>query len=231
MPIQLPGNAGTVMEVDGTTFRAMRVTNRPADYGALGFYQAAMNSGTLAAALAANTELFQFRWTDATRFAVVHYISLTFQPLTLFTAATLTDFGFDAFVARAWSAVGTGGTAATLTGNSFKTRTGMGTTLLNDMRISTTAALGAGTKSIDANPFAASVGKFQRVNPAAGTEETYVNIPTLTWAPQVSNGEAPLVLAGTGNGEGFILRNRGVWPAAGTGEICVNVRWGEYTAY
>jgi hypothetical protein len=231
MPIQVQGNAGTVMEVDGTTFRAIRVTNRPTDYGALGYYQVSMTSGILAAALGANTEVFQFRWTDATRIAVVQYIALYFQPLTLFTAATLTDFGFDAYAARAWTAVGTGGTAATLTGNSFKTRTSMGTTLVNDIRISSTAALGAGTKTFDANAFASSIGKFQRVNPAAATEETYVNQPHLIWNPAVDNGEAPLVLTGTGSGEGFSLRNRGVWPAAGTGEIAVNVRWGEYTAY
>ena len=228
MPIQLQGNSGTVMEVDGTTFRAIRVTNRPTDYGALGFYQLGMTSGILAAALAANTDVFQFRWTDATRFAAIQYISLTFQPLTLFTAATLTDFGFDAFAARSWSGVGSGGTAATLTGNSFKTRTSMGTTLVGDIRISSTAALTAGTRTLDGNAFASSIGKFQRVNPAAATEETYVNQPHLIWSPQVSNGEAPLVLA---SNEGFVIRNRGVWPAAGTGEIEVNVRWGEYTAY
>ena len=37
MPIQIQGNGGTVAEVDGTNFRALRVNNRPVDYGALGW--------------------------------------------------------------------------------------------------------------------------------------------------------------------------------------------------
>ena len=228
MAIQIQGNGGNVAEVDGTLFRALRVASKPLDYGALGHYQFAMTSGILAAALAANAVVFSFRWSDTTRLAVLTYLKLSFQALTPFTAATLTDFGFDGYVGRSFSASHTGGTAATLTGNSGKARTSMGTTLLGDMRISSTAALGGGTVTADGNAFIASLGDTQWVNPAAATEEQNVNDPTLEYKPDIAGGEHPIVLA---QNEGIMLWNRGVWPAAGTGIIQVTSRWAEVTSY
>lgn len=228
MAIQIQGFSGTVADVDGDTFRALRTVSRPIDYGAFGFYQAAMTSGTVAAALAASAVVFAFRWSDATRLAVLTYFKLSFQTLTPLTANTLTDFGFDAYVGRAYTASHTGQTAATLTGNSFKTRTSMGTTLLGDLRISNTGALGGGTITLDGNAFAASLGDTQWVNPAAATEEQNVNDPTLEYKPDIASGEAPLVFA---QNEGFVIRNRTVWPAAGTGIIQVTARWAEVAAY
>ena len=72
MAIQLQGNGGVVAEVGGTTYRALRGEWRPLDPGSLGGYRIAMQSGVMAAGLAANSEIFQFRWTDATRLCVVH---------------------------------------------------------------------------------------------------------------------------------------------------------------
>lgn len=228
MGLGIQGNAGVVAEVDGTGYRALRVTPRPVEQGSLGFYQLNMTSGTLAAALAAGAQLFSMRWGDATRLLVLYHLSLKFQGLTPRTALTLTDFGFDAYVARAFSVSASGGTVATLTGNSFKTRTSQGTTLLTDARISTTAALTAGTQTLDGNAFFGSLGVPQRVNPAAATEEL-VNInPELIWQPNTSNGESPIILA---QNEGIVLRNRTVWPAAGTGIVTVNARWAEVAAY
>ena len=226
--IQLVGNGGTVTEVDGTSYRALRTTNRPTDYSSFGHYHLAMVSGTVAAALAANAVIFSFRWSDATRLAVVWAIRVRFQALTLFTAATLTDFGFDAFTGRTFTAAHTGGTAATITGNSMKLRASMGTTLVNDIRISSTAALGGGTITADGNAFAMSIGDTQRVNPAAATEEQSVNNPTLEWRPDVAAGAAPLILV---QNEGFVVRNRAAWPLAGTGAFTVEVAWAEVSAY
>lgn len=230
MGIQLQGNGGTIGEVDGATFRALRTVARPIDpVSALGHYQFASVTGTMAAALAAGGIFYAFRWGNAAgKLAVVYSIEASFQALTLFTAATLTDFGFDAFVGRSYTANHTGGTAVTLTGNNLKCRTNMGTTLLTDMRIATTAALGGGTITVDANAFANSIGDPQRVNPAAATEEQRVNDPTLKWEPDIASGHSPLVLA---QDEGFVLRNRAVWPAAGTGIFRVAVRWAEVDAY
>ena len=231
--IQIAGNTvGNVAEVDGTTFRALRTTARPVDYGSYGAYQVCLTSGTIAAGLAAGTgtvgHVFAFRNSSASVLAVLFYLRLKFQCLTLFTAATQTDFGFDAFVLRSYSASHSGQTAATLTGDSMKCRTSMATTSIADIRIANTAELTAGTHTFDGNAFAGSLGDSQRMNPAGGTEEQRVNDPTLEWAPNVAGGESPLIFA---QNEGFAIRNRTVWPAAGTGIIQVEARWAEVPAY
>ncbi len=206
----------------------LHMNAKPIPYATLGHYRVAATTGTLAAALAASAQLFYLRWTDATRFCVITRFRAQFQPLTLFTAATLTDFGFDLHKATAVSAGG-GGTDL---GASVKTRmrTSMGASLLDAaglMRISTTAALTAIT-TLDALPIAQSLGDTQRVNPAAATEEQRVNDPTLIFQPNIASGEHPLVLA---QNEGLVLRNRTVWPAAGTGIVQVEISWAEVTAF
>jgi hypothetical protein len=230
MAIQLIGNGGTIAEVDGTTFRALRTTGRPMDYGSLGSYGFSAQTGTLAAALAASAVVFSARWSDATRFAVITSLRWRFLPLTLFTAATLTDHtSFDAFQATGFTASHTGGTAITLAGNNLKRRMSMGSTLFTDLRISTTAALGGGTLTLLTQAFTQSIRKGNRVNPAAATEETIQ--PTTdggNWSPDAASGEHPIVLA---QDNGIIIRNRTVWPAAGTGILIVEMNHTEVAAY
>jgi hypothetical protein len=210
-------------------FKAARASIRPTEYGSLGHYRIAVTSGTIAAALAAGTgtagHVFAFRWGDATRLAVITRIRLQFQALTAFTAAQVVDFGFDAFMLTVYSASHTAQTAIT---SPSKMKTSMGASLVTDIRISNTGALTAGTHTFDARPFAASVGDQQRVNPAAATEEQRVNDPTLVFSADSAKGEHPLVLV---QNEGFVIRNRTVWPAAGTGVIQVEVAWAEVAAY
>jgi hypothetical protein len=184
----------------------------------------------LAAALGAAAVVFSARWTHATNFCIITGFRTRFLPLTLFTAATLTDHSsFDAFVARTFTASHTGGTGLTLTGNSFKRRVSMGDTLFGDLRIATTAALAGGTLTLDPHPFAQSIRKGNRVNPAAATEETIQ--PTtdgLNMDFRSGDGEHPIVLH---QNEGVIVRNRTVWPAAGTGILLVEMTWGEVGAF
>lgn len=234
MGIQVQGNAGVIAEVDGTTFRALRTVNRPLDHGALGHYRIQSQTGTLAAALAAGSgtagHVYAFRWGDASRFAVITKMKTRFLPLTPFTSATLTDHtSFDAFIVRSYTASHSGGTALTPTGNNAKMRTNMGTSLVTDIRISTTTALTAGTHTFDAFPFAQSIRKGNRVNPAAATEETIQ--PTTDGMEMdfdMGGGDHPIVLA---QNEGFVIRNRTVWPAAGTGILTVQCAWAEVTSF
>ena len=234
MGIQVQGNSGTVAEVDGTGFRAVRVTSRPIDPGTLGHYRLASTTGTLAAALAAGTgtagHVFAFRWGDATRLCVITKLKTRFLPLTPFTAATLTDHtSFDAFILRSYSASHTGGTAMTPTGNSAKMRSSMGTSLVTDVRIATTGALTSGTHTFDAFPFANSIRKGNRVNPAAATEEVVMpSMDGMEMDFDMGGGDHPLVLA---QNEGFVIRNRTVWPAAGTGVLSVMVGWAEVASF
>jgi hypothetical protein len=223
------GVSGALVGVGAETGIGMHVTARPVAHSALGHYRVSAVTGTLPATLAASSQLFYLRWTDATRFCVVTYLKASFQTLTPFTAATLTDFGFDLHKATAVSAGG-GGTDL---GASVKTRMrtgGMGASLLDAsglMRIATTAALTAIT-TLDALPIAQSIGDANLTNPAGGTEEPRVNDPTLLFKPDIGSGEYPLVLA---QNEGLVVRNRTIWPAAGTGILQVEMAWTEVTAY
>lgn len=223
------GTSAALVGVGAEAASAMHTINKPIPHGALGHYRIAATSGTMAAALAANAQVFYARWTDATRFCVITRLKVSFQALTPFTAATLTDFGFDMVKATAVSAGGAGTDLGALVKTRMRT-TGMGASLFDAaglMRISTTTNLTALT-TLDATAIASSVGDQQRVNPAAATEEVRVNDPTLLFQPDIASGEYPLVL---GQNEGVVIRNRTVWPAAGTGIIQIEMSWAEVTAY
>lgn len=225
MAIQIQGNGGTVAEVDGTTFRALRVTVRPADYGALGSYGISQVSGTMAAALAANAELYQFRWTDATRLAVVRRITVSAGANVAATAAAL--LALELAIARGWTGIGAGGTAATFSGNNAKFRTSMGTTLVNDVRISSTAGLTAGTKTIDTNGVANVA--FAVLTGAITTGINGTILPSTPLLEDESGNGHPIVLA---QNEGWIVRNGAVaWPAGMTWNFGCYHRWSELAAY
>lgn len=229
MPFIEGGLSLAVQGVGAQSAAGAHVILKPTDHATLGAYRWSGVSGTIAAALAANAQLFYLRWTDATRFCVVTHVKVEFQALTAFTAATLTDFGFALIKATSVSAGG-GGTDLFASAAPTKMRASMGTSLLAATglaRMATTAALTALT-TLDSYPIAQSVGDPQRVNPAAATEEQRVNDPTLLWQPDMSRGEHPLVLA---QNEGLVVRNRAVWPAAGTGIVHVELAWAEVTAF
>jgi hypothetical protein len=228
------GTSAALVGVGSQAASPMHIEARPISYGSLGHYRIQTVTGTLAAALAAGTgtagHVFAFRWGDATRLAIITKLKTRFLPLTPFTANTLTDHtSFDAFVVRSYTASHTGGTAVTPTGNNAKMRTSMGTSLLTDARISTTAALTSGTHTFDAFPFAQSLRKGNRVNPAAATEE--VVMPTADGLDvdfALGDGDHDIVLA---QNEGIVIRNRTVWPAAGTGILTVLIAWAEVAAF
>lgn len=201
----------------------------PHTSGTGGHYRIAATSGTIAAALAALAQLFYVKNVHASQLMVIMMLRAKFQPLTPFTANTLTDFGFDLIRATAASAGG-GGTDLGATAKPAMRNTAMGTSLTDvagAMRIATTGALTALT-TVEANSIAQSVGDTQRVNPAAATEEVYAKDPELLFRPDVASGEAPLILL---PGEGLVLRNRAVWPAAGTGILQVEMAWAEVPSY
>lgn len=233
LPVQ-GGASATNADVEPNT-RALRTTPRPIDPaygGARGCYRYSGVTGILPAALAANSVVFSMRFDPATAsdVAIVTQVNTRFLPLTPFTAATLTDHtSFDAFIGRVFSASHTGGTAATLTGDNLKLRTSFASTQMADIRIASTAALAGGTVTLSTHPFAQSLRKGNRVNPAAATEE--VVMPTTDGMDadfRVGDGEYPITLA---DQEGIVIRNRTVWPAAGTGQLRVTVAWCELTSY
>lgn len=218
MPLQIQGFSGVVGDVAGTGFRSMKVQQMPVEYGTLGSYRLSMLSGTMAAGLAGNAEIFQFRWTDATRLCLVQRVVLdgVSGSATAFTAG----FGkIDLLIARSFTASGSGGTAATITGNNGKMRTAMGTTLLGEARCASTAALGAGTKTLDS----------QAIGQISLSFGTAVSVQYVNQTPLLGEDIGtthPLVLA---QNEGFAIR--ATVPATGTWQFGVTVIWTEVATY
>lgn len=218
------GTSAALAEVGAAAAKGFHTISKPTDAGALGHYHVSVVTGTLAAALAANAQLYQFKWTDATRLVVITSIEVKFETLTRFTAGTITDFGLDALIARPFAAGG-GGTTLTLTGNNNKMRTSFGSSLAT-INVSTTAALTAAT-GMDLQPFAQSFGAGAQLVPSATLPVEPIP-PGFVFNPDLGHGEHPLVLV---QNEGIVIRNRTVWPAGGTGVYMFSMKWTEVTAF
>jgi hypothetical protein len=225
MAIQIQGNGGVVAEVDGTTFRALRVTVRPVNYGSLGIYRLGAQTGTISASLAASAELFQFRWTEASNLALVYQVSVSAGANVAAAAAALVSFAMTA--ARSWTVVGSGGTAVTPTGNSNKLRTNMGTTLVNDIRIAGAVGLTAGTKTLDGQ----NLGEIT-IGIGTGAITTSANLNLLNQSYLLdADGEGFMPLVLTQN-EGFVVRNGATaWPGGMTWAAGISVVWAEVASF
>lgn len=199
----------------------------PVSYGAGGgYYRLGMTSGTMTAALAANAEIFQFRYvTSASRTALVYKVNLSAGMNAAATAAGTVAFRLTA--ARAWTAAGSGGTRAALTTNNAKLRTTMSTSEVADAGISTTAGLTAGTKTLDTADLAS-----RTIGIGTGSLTT---VPSLNLLEQTDlfnaydGGGCPLVLA---HQEGFVIRTgANAFPATATWSFSVNVYWAEVPSF
>jgi hypothetical protein len=182
----------------------------------LGSYCMSLTSGTMAAALAANAPIISFRY-GGSGLALVRKIRLSIGDTS--TAFAAGAFTFNTFAARTFSASDSGGNAATLTGNNGKMRTSFATTAISDFRVSSTAGLTPGTRTLDSTPLGAVT---VSVPATAGTD---VIAPTYLVQPEV--GEQPLQLA---NNEGVVVQAAAV-PATGTWTFSAQICWDEVTAY
>jgi len=230
------GASGSLVDV-GSATKAGRVETRPTDVGSLGAYQICYVSGTMAAGLAGGATIFSCRWGDSTRSMVVRRVSFLAQNAgTAFTAGLCL---FDMIAARAFTASDSSGTAVTLTGNQGKKRTSFGSSLVTDMRGSSTAALTVGTRTLDTLAMSTIFGAVH------ATSTNYLMVPsnnptvTGTLAAATATGGArgvdfwypesamswPLVFV---QNEGFIIR--ATVPATGTWRFAVEVEWVEIVA-
>jgi hypothetical protein len=188
-----------------------------------------MTSGTIAASLAANSELFQFRYvTGASRVAMVFGITVSAAMIVVPTAGTTTvNMQLRATAARSWTVAGSGGTRATLTGNNQKLRTGHATSEVNDIGMATTGALTAGTKTLDTQDIGGITGGVYF--DLAASDYTAQLIPQTNLLGEFAGGMGfPLVLA---NQEGFVVRTGLVMPATMTWNLVVNVLWSEVDGF
>lgn len=215
MPVKIQGSVtGNTVEVDAAL--NLKVQPRPINVGALGSYAVTAKSAIMAAGLAGASPIMAFLWkptTPATALCLIRRIKFGFYNLGTGFAAG--DVLFDFLVARAFTVQDTGGGAITLTTNNGKLRTAFGTTQAA-IQASTTAALSAGTRTLDANPF----------------RSLFTTIPTTAFAPSVladttvfdtRPGEMPLILAGAG--EGFVIQ--ATVPATGTWTWGCAIDWDE----
>jgi hypothetical protein len=204
-----------LLGVDPNT-KALRASPRPIDPGALGAYCISQVTGTMAAGLAAESQVLQFRWTDASRFAAITKVQFDGGGNTG-TAFAAGFYRFSAYVVRSFSASGTGGTAATITGGNQKLRTSFGTTLLGETRVATTAALGAVT-TLDTQAIGAATGGL----PATAGQA----MPGFSMYDAAAGQAHPVVLA---QNEGIAIK--ATVPATGTWTASWTICWTELTAY
>jgi hypothetical protein len=212
--IQSGGGAGTPLLVEAGV-NAARVADFP--MAVLGWQSIGVPTGLLPAGLAAGAAIFSLRNLSANSI-LVRRAGIGFVTTTAFTAAQLISFGLS--VARNFTASDTGGTAIAFTGNNAKHRTSLGTANSLDARVATTAALGAGTRTIDANSVAMQAGW----SGAAGT----------TIAPALNNllshdpGDYPILLA---QNEGLLILNTAVFGAGGAGSAFIALEFAEVGAF
>jgi hypothetical protein len=224
MAIAIIGSSGAIADVDSDT-RALRVTPRAANYGALGMYRFTTGTQAMTAALVGNAEIFQFRWSDSNNLALVHRVSISAGAIAAAGAAALV--GFNLYIARNWTGVGSGGSRFSFAGNTNKLRVDMGSSLVNDAGVSTTGALIAGTKTFDAQP----IGSV-RMGIGTGAVTTHMQknlLPHTALFNSEGEGYTPIILS---QNEGFVVRNHNVnWPTLMTWQAVVNVLWAEAASF
>lgn len=214
--IQLLSADGVTPLTIDNTHNAARINGRPMELGTRGAYSLAANSGVMAAGLAANSEIFQFRWVNNTLKCLVRSIMCSGGGIAAFAAG----FGkFEAIIRRSYTTDGSGGTAIVFsTNNTNKRRTDFSYSALSDtgIRIASTAALTGGTGNLDTNAFA---GVGFGVTATAGATLGVVGVPI--WQRNTHD-EYPLLLE---QNEGFVIR--ATVPATGTWTFEVAVEWAE----
>ena len=228
------GVSGQFAEVgmaNGSLWLPQHVVPGPLPVGNGGGYRLSQTSGTMAASLGANSEIFQLRYvTAAARVALIHGISLSAAVLTLPAVSTTIAVGpfvFRAAIARSWTVDGSGGSAATLTGNNQKLRTTHATSEVSTARTASTAALGAGTKTIDAQDIGSVVSSL--IFATAAGAASGVLVPKTNLFGEFSGSLAwPVLLA---NQEGIIIRIATAFPATMTWAFTVDVAWSEVNAF
>lgn len=224
MPIQLLGSSGSVLDVEGSGFRAVETTLRPTDHGFLGAYRidALRNDLIVGANMPAGAIFFSFYWRDPTRICVV--TKVTFNGMAGGPIAFTPGIAFfELLVARQWTTDTSGGSnmIPNLSGGSQEglfMRSTMNSTMLTGCRVSGGGNLNVGTYITDAQPIGQCIGA---VGATAGTQ----------WIPRTdlytaTPNDGPLTLH---TNEGLLLR--GTVPATGNWRFGVTVCWYELTAF
>lgn len=215
-----PANGEAKIDTQG----GLRVSPYHPDIGGNGAYRLAAYTGLLtviAAGSASAGHIFAARWTHATKLALVTRLWAKWRTIAGFTAAQ--EVGLEALITRNYTAGHTGGTALTLVGDAYKKKSAHGTQTFQDLRISTTGALGNGTHTIDTQPIAANF--FAELAAAATVPKGAFDI-LLEVSDMATH---PIVLS---QNTGIIIRNGPTaMGAGGTARVVVEMDWLEVDAY
>ena len=222
MPIEIIGSTGYELDTDAAG--AAKMVVRPTDSTGFGHYTYGGFTGILPAALGANSEIFQFRWSDATRVCIINEIKISACVTTTFFAAGV-PVQIDLVKSTGWTVAGTLGTAISPAAL-LKKRTSMSSSLMasGDARIATTAALGVGTKTLETLALATLLAPGPIT---ASLNGQIIPAGTTLYRGEIAHGQHPLVLA---QNEGFSIRSVAV-PATGTWQAAISVDWTESANY
>lgn len=221
--IQSGVSGSTVMTVD-PTYAASRVAVRPVEQ--LGTYAVGAFTGAYTGA-GANTPVFSMRFVagsaGSAQIAMIQRVTMSFIQTTAFTTAQ--QMGFGLYVARSFTGSDAGGSQIIVSGNNQKFRTSFQTSQIatnGDMRISSTAALTAGTRTLDSQAVAVTHGWGGSVLLTTGSYlpqqvTLYENFP----------GDTPIILQ---SNEGLVLNNIVAMGAGGVFTVSINVEWTESAA-
>jgi hypothetical protein len=177
-----------------------------------GDYSITLASGAMTIVAAAGA-VWSCQWTSATYIAVVKRIGISWGLTTAFTNAQPVAHGL--YFARAYTVADTGGTAATMTTNEGKHDTGYTTISMADMRIGTTGAIAAGTRTLYTQPLDVMVGWG---GPTVGANFNW------DWDYGRDPGRQELILKAN---EGLVLANMITMSAVGVIQLYVTLEWSE----
>jgi hypothetical protein len=214
-------DVASVLAIDAENFAA-RVSQKPQALGASGgAYVLSVQSGLMAAGLAANAEIFSLRWTSASKVMLPR--SIIFGASRDTTAFATGQALIRATIARGFSTDGSGGTAIVFsTNNTNKKRASFPLSAFSDtgVRVSSTAALTGATKTFDTNDIG-SLSTFISTG-ATSVPDPYI-IPPGSYLWQRNTGdEYPLYFV---QNEGFALR--ATVPITGTWRFTITIEWAE----
>lgn len=211
----------------------LHVEVRPSPMGSLGQYMAFGQTGSIGAGALADPggELFQLRYTGSNT-VLVHSVTIEFMAVT--TAFVTGEIAYSVTKAVSWSIDGTGGALQT----PEKLRTSMAAPTAT-FRVPTTAALGAGTKTLATNYIrkirgnsltgAAGAGGIPLLVPTTSAAVTSgFNVPLALYpGPYASDNAAhPIHLI---QNEGIVVRL--IQPGTGVAIHGCTIRFSEVTAY
>ena len=190
--------------------------------GGGGYYQMSLTTGLLAVGLAAGAPIFAFRWAPAatvpaglTARCELKFFKLQWMVLTAFSTPQLVEL--DTYVAKSFTVNDTGGSQILPASGDQKRQKRYPDSLFvggGDIRIATTGALTAGTRTLEAQPFSSIPGWAAAVGsgpPIPIYEEFNEHHVPQTFEPN----------------QGFIVANKILTANAGVIQFWIDIGWME----